>query len=144
MGTRRGLHVDDFAPRLSFFFNAHNDFFEEIAKYRGRPQDLERCDDKNVSAREIRARLDALPYPDRGRFADRAAAKEQHRARRYPGPGRGAGGTQSLHTDGFDEALASPTEDAARIALRTQQILATNAVSRKRSTRWAGPISRRH
>ena len=121
----RGLDVDAFAPRLSFFFNAHIDFFEEIAKYRAA---------RRIWARELRDTLrrarraqpaDALPQPDgracRSRRSSRSTtscAPPPRRSRRV------LGGTQSLHTNSFDEALALPTEGAVRVALRTQQIIA--------------------
>lgn len=121
---RRGLHIDDFAPRLSFFFNAHNDFFEEIAKYR--------------AARRIWS--DVM----RNRFG---AAKERSWLCRFHTQTAGCsltaqqpinnvirttiqalagvlGGTNSLHTNSLDEALALPTEEAVQTALRTQQIIA--------------------
>ena len=119
----RGLDVDDFAPRLSFFFNAHLDFFEEIAKYRaarriwaGAPRALRREEPALVA--------DALPHPDRGRVADRAAAGGEHRPTALEALSAVLGGTQSLHTNSFDEALALPTENARPLALRTQQVIA--------------------
>jgi methylmalonyl-CoA mutase N-terminal domain/subunit len=121
---RRGLKIDDFAPRLSFFFNSHNDFFEEIAKFRAARKlwyglMTERFGAKNPRSTWMRfhtqtagVSLTAQQPPNNiARVALQALAAV-------------LGGTQSLHTDGFDEALALPTEDAARIALRTQQILA--------------------
>ena len=88
---RRGLDVDEFGPRLSFFFNAHNDFFEEIAKYRAARKIWYRLMKDRFGAQEPAHLADALPHPDRGRLAHRAAADEQHRARRDPGAGGGAG-----------------------------------------------------
>lgn len=121
---RRGLAIDDFAPRLSFFFNAHNDFFEEIAKYRAARKVwygvmTERFGAKNPRSHWMRFHTQTAgvsltaqqPMNNIARVALQALAAVM-------------GGTQSLHTDAFDEALALPTEDAARIALRTQQILA--------------------
>jgi methylmalonyl-CoA mutase, N-terminal domain len=121
---RRGMAVDDFAPRLSFFFNAHNDFFEEIAKYRAARKVwyrlmTERFGAKNARSAWMRFHTQTAgvsltaqqPLNNIARVAIQALAGV-------------LGGTQSLHTDAFDEALALPTEDAARIALRTQQILA--------------------
>ncbi len=120
----RGLDVDDFAPRLSFFFNAHIDFFEEIAKYRAA---------RRIWARELRDTYGAKsersllmrchaqtagvsltaqqPYNNVVRTAIEALAAV-------------LGGTQSLHTNSYDEALALPTQDAVRLALRTQQVIA--------------------
>ncbi len=113
-----------FAPRLSFFFNAHNDFFEEIAKYRAARRIWAR-EMRHTFRRKAAALLaDALPHPDGRRLPHRPAAGEQHRARRHPGLAAVLGGTQSLHTNSMDEALALPSEHAATIALRTQQIIA--------------------
>jgi methylmalonyl-CoA mutase N-terminal domain/subunit len=121
---RRGLAIDDFAPRLSFFFNAHNDFFEEIAKYRAA---------RSIWYRTMTERFDAKsPRSTWMRFHTQTAGVSLTAQQPKNNIARVAiqalaavlGGTQSLHTDGFDEALALPTEDAARIALRTQQILA--------------------
>ena len=121
----RGLDVDDFAPRLSFFFNAHIDFFEEIAKYRAARRIWAREMQRHLRRQARGVDAAALPRADRRRLADRAAAAQQRRphraARRSPAV---LGGTQSLHTNSFDEALALPTEEAVRVALRTQQIIA--------------------
>ena len=120
----RGLHVDDFAPRLSFFFNAQIDFFEEIAKYRAARPD---------AARELRERFGARdPRSWLMRFHTQTAGVSLTAQQPLNNIVRTAvealagvlGGTQSLHTNSYDEALALPTEDAARIALRTQQIIA--------------------
>ena len=121
---RAGLHVDDFAPRLSFFFNAHNDFFEEIAKYRAARKVwykvmTERFQCKNERSAMLRFHTQTAgcsltaqqPYNNIVRVAIQALAAV-------------LGGTQSLHTNSLDETLALSTEHAARIALRTQQILA--------------------
>ncbi len=120
----RGLDVDEFAPRLSFFFNAHLDFFEEIAKYRAA---------RRIWARELRERYGARD--DRSllmRFHAQTAGVSLTAQQPELNIVRTAiealaavlGGTQSLHTNSYDEALALPTEDAARIALRTQQVIA--------------------
>jgi methylmalonyl-CoA mutase N-terminal domain/subunit len=120
----RGLDVDDFAPRLSFFFNAHLDFFEEIAKYRAA---------RRIWARELRDRFGARS--DRSllmRFHTQTAGVSLTAQQPEVNIVRTAlealaavlGGTQSLHTNSFDEALALPTEEAARLALRTQQVIA--------------------
>jgi methylmalonyl-CoA mutase N-terminal domain/subunit len=119
-----GLDVDAFAPRLSFFFNAHTDFFEEIAKYRAA---------RRIWARWLRDRYGAKSERSMQlRFHTQTAGvsltaqqPEINIARVAIQALAGAlGGTQSLHTDSYDEALALPTEKAARIALRTQQIVA--------------------
>jgi methylmalonyl-CoA mutase, N-terminal domain len=120
----RGLDVDDFAPRLSFFFNAHLDFFEEIAKYRGA---------RRIWAREMRERYGATnPRSWLMRFHTQTAGVSLTAQQPEVNIVRTAlealaavlGGTQSLHTNSFDEALALPTEDAVRLALRTQQVIA--------------------
>jgi methylmalonyl-CoA mutase N-terminal domain/subunit len=121
---RRGLDVDDFAPRLSFFFNAHNDLFEEIAKYRAARKVwykvmTERFHCRNPKSAVLRFHTQTAgcsltaqqPYNNIVRVAIQAMAAV-------------LGGTQSLHTNSLDETLALPTEHAARTALRTQQILA--------------------
>jgi methylmalonyl-CoA mutase N-terminal domain/subunit len=121
---RRGLAVDEFAPRLSFFFNAHIDFFEEIAKYRAA---------RRIWARELRERYGATDERSlRMRFHAQTAGVSLTAQQPELNIVRTAiealaavlGGTQSLHTNSFDEALALPTEHAVKIALRTQQILA--------------------
>jgi methylmalonyl-CoA mutase N-terminal domain/subunit len=120
----RGLDVDDFAPRLSFFFNAQIDFFEEIAKYRAA---------RRIWARELRHTFKARrPESWRMRFHTQTAGVSLTAQQPLNNIVRTAiealagvlGGTQSLHTNSYDEALALPTEEAVRIALRTQQIIA--------------------
>jgi methylmalonyl-CoA mutase N-terminal domain/subunit len=120
----RGLDVDEFAPRLSFFFNAHIDFFEEIAKYRAA---------RRIWARELRERYGAKdPRSWLMRFHSQTAGVSLTAQQPEVNVVRTAiealaavlGGTQSLHTNSFDEALALPTEHAVRIALRTQQVIA--------------------
>ena len=119
----RGLDVDDFAPRLSFFFNAHIDFFEEIAKYRAA---------RRIWAHEMRETYGATrPEAMRLRFHTQTAGVSLTAQQPLNNIVRTAiealagvlGGTQSLHTNSFDEALALPTEEAVRVALRTQQII---------------------
>jgi methylmalonyl-CoA mutase, N-terminal domain len=123
-GMRRGLNVDEFVPQLSFFFNAHSDFFEEIAKYRAARRIwhkamVERYGSKNPRAWALRFHTQTAgcsltaqqPYNNVVRTALQALAAV-------------LGGTQSLHTNSLDEAWALPTEFAATIALRTQQIIA--------------------
>jgi methylmalonyl-CoA mutase N-terminal domain/subunit len=120
----RGLDVDDFAPRLSFFFNAHIDFFEEIAKYRAA---------RRIWARQMRDVYGASrPESLRMRFHTQTAGVSLTAQQPLVNIVRTAiealagvlGGTQSLHTNSYDEALALPTEEAVRIALRTQQVIA--------------------
>jgi methylmalonyl-CoA mutase N-terminal domain/subunit len=122
--VERGLDVDDFAPRLSFFFNAQIDFFEEIAKYRAA---------RRIWARELRETFGAKnPKSWLMRFHTQTAGVSLTAQQPLNNITRTAiealagvlGGTQSLHTNSYDEALALPTEDAVRIALRTQQIIA--------------------
>jgi methylmalonyl-CoA mutase N-terminal domain/subunit len=123
-GVRAGLDVDEFVPRISFFFNAHNDFFEEIAKYRAARRIWarvmrERFGAKNERTLQLRFHTQTAgvsltvqqPLNNIVRVAIQALAGV-------------LGGTQSLHTDAYDEALALPTDRAALIALRTQQIIA--------------------
>ena len=123
-GVDAGLDVDTFVPRMSFFFNAHSDFFEEIAKYRAA---------RNLWARVMRDRFGA--QSDRSlklRFHTQTAGVSLTAQQPYNNVVRTAlqalsgvlGGTQSLHTNSLDEALALPTEEAATLALRTQQVLA--------------------
>ncbi len=123
-GLRRGLAVDDFAPRLSFFFNAHNDFFEELAKYRAARKIWYRVMTERFGAKNARSTW--MRFHTQTAGVSLTAQQPKNNIARVALQALSAvlGGTQSLHTDGFDEALALPTEDAARIALRTQQILA--------------------
>ncbi len=123
-GLARGLQIDEFAPRLSFFFNAHIDFFEEIAKYRAA---------RRIWARELRDRYGArdprsllLRFHTQTAGVSLTAQQPELNIVRTAIEALAAvlGGTQSLHTNSFDEAYALPTEHAVKIALRTQQILA--------------------
>lgn len=123
-GIERGMDVDEFAPRLSFFFNAHNDFFEEIAKYRAA---------RRIWAREMRETFKAKnPRSWLMRFHTQTAGVSLTAQQPEINVVRVAiqalaavlGGTQSLHTNSLDEALALPSEHAVTIALRTQQIIA--------------------
>lgn len=120
----RGLDIDDFAPRLSFFFNSHNNFFEEVCKYRAA---------RRIWARHMKNRYGAKkPESMRLRFHTQtagvslAAQEPENNIARVTLQGLASvlGGTQSLHTNSFDEALCLPTENAVKIALRTQQIIA--------------------
>ena len=121
---RRGLDVDEFGPRLSFFFNAHNDFFEEIAKYRAARKIWSRVMQDRLSAKQQRTWL--LRFHTQTAGVSLPAQQPMNNIARVALQALAAvlGGTQSLHTDAYDEALALPTEEAARIALRTQQIIA--------------------
>jgi methylmalonyl-CoA mutase N-terminal domain/subunit len=121
---QRGLEVDDFGPRLSFFFNAHNDFFEEIAKYRAARKIWYQVTKDRFHAQKERTRL--LRFHTQTAGVSLTAQQPMNNIARVALQAMAAvlGGTQSLHTDGYDEALALPTEEAARIALRTQQIVA--------------------
>ncbi|MEO6260317.1 MAG: methylmalonyl-CoA mutase family protein [Thermoanaerobaculia bacterium] len=123
-GVRAGMDIDDFAPRLSFFFNSHNDLFEEVAKFRAA---------RRVWAKVMRDRYGAKdPRSWTLRFHTQTAGCSLTAQQPYNNIVRVAmqalaavlGGTQSLHTNSLDETLALPTEQAARIALRTQQIIA--------------------
>ncbi|HUY00388.1 MAG TPA: methylmalonyl-CoA mutase family protein [Candidatus Deferrimicrobium sp.] len=119
----RGLNIDDFAPRLSFFFNAHNNFFEEITKYRAA---------RRIWAREMRKRGAENPNSMKMRFHTQTAGctltmqQPENNIVRTTLQALAAvlGGTQSLHTNSKDEALCLPTQEAATTALRTQQIIA--------------------
>jgi methylmalonyl-CoA mutase N-terminal domain/subunit len=121
---RRGLDVDDFGPRLSFFFNAHNDFFEEIAKYRAARKIWYRMMKERFGAKNQRTWL--MRFHTQTAGVSLPAQQPMNNIARVAIQALAAvlGGTQSLHTDSYDEALALPTEEAARIALRTQQIIA--------------------
>ncbi len=123
-GVARGMDVDDFAPRLSFFFNAHNDFFEEIAKYRAA---------RRIWAREMRETFKAknprswlLRFHTQTAGVSLTAQQPENNVVRVALQALAAvlGGTQSLHTNSMDEALALPSEHSVTIALRTQQIIA--------------------
>jgi methylmalonyl-CoA mutase N-terminal domain/subunit len=121
---RRGLDVDEFGPRLSFFFNAHNDFFEEIAKYRAARKIWYRVMKDHFGAKSQRTWL--MRFHTQTAGVSLPAQQPMNNIARVALQALAAvlGGTQSLHTDSYDEALALPTEEAARIALRTQQIIA--------------------
>jgi methylmalonyl-CoA mutase N-terminal domain/subunit len=123
-GVRRGLDVDDFAPRLSFFFNAHNDFFEEIAKYRAARRIWQKTMKERFGAKNPRSW--ALRFHTQTAGCSLTAQQPYNNVVRTAIQALAAvmGGTQSLHTNSLDEAWALPTEFAATIALRTQQIIA--------------------
>jgi len=121
---RRGLQIDEFGPRLSFFFNAHNDFFEEIAKYRAARKIWYRLTKDRFGAKNPRTWL--MRFHTQTAGVSLPAQQPMNNIARVALQGLAAvlGGTQSLHTDSYDEALALPTAEAARVALRTQQIIA--------------------
>ncbi|HEU5401152.1 MAG TPA: methylmalonyl-CoA mutase family protein [Terriglobales bacterium] len=121
---RRGLDVDEFGPRLSFFFNSHNDFFEEIGKFRAARKIWYRLMKDRFGAKQERTRL--MRFHTQTAGVSLTAQQPLNNIARVAIQALAAvlGGTQSLHTDSYDEALALPTADAARISLRTQQIIA--------------------
>jgi len=121
---RRGLDVDEFGPRLSFFFNAHNDFFEEIAKYRAARKIWYRLMKDRFGAKNQRTWL--MRFHTQTAGVSLTAQQPLNNIARVAIQALAGvlGGTQSLHTDSYDEALALPTEEAVRIALRSQQIIA--------------------
>src|SRR6266852_842669 len=120
---RRGLDIEQFVPRLSFFFNAHNDFFEEIAKYRAARKIWGQVMKDRFGAKNQRTWL--MRFHTQTAGVSLPAQQPRNNIARVALQALAAvlGGTQSLHTDSYDEALALPTEEAARIALRTQQII---------------------
>ncbi len=123
-GIKRGMNVDEFAPRLSFFFNAHNDFFEEIAKYRAARRIWAREMRETFKAKDPRSWL--LRFHTQTAGVSLTAQQPENNIVRVALQAMAAvlGGTQSLHTNSMDEALALPSEHAVTIALRTQQIIA--------------------
>lgn len=122
--VERGLNVDDFAPRLSFFFNAHSDFFEEIAKFRAARRLWARIMREKFKAQNPRSWM--LRFHTQTAGCTLTAQQPDNNIVRVTIQALAAvlGGTQSLHTNSRDEALSLPTEDSVRIALRTQQIIA--------------------
>jgi methylmalonyl-CoA mutase N-terminal domain/subunit len=120
----RGMDIDDFAPRLSFFFNSHNDFFEEIAKYRAARRIWHKVMTERFHARNPRSW--ALRFHTQTAGVSLTAQQPLNNIVRVAIQALAGvlGGTQSLHTDAYDEALALPSDEAALIALRTQQIIA--------------------
>src|SRR6202040_3638132 len=119
-----GLDVDEFAPRLSFFFNAHNNFLEEVAKFRAARRMWARIMREHFKARNPKSWM--LRFHTQTAGSTLTAQQPENNIVRTAIQALAAvmGGTQSLHTNSYDEALALPTEQAARIALRTQQIIA--------------------
>ena len=118
-----GLDVDDFAPRLSFFWNGHNNFFEEVAKFRASRRMWHKIMTERFGAKKESSKL--LRFHTQTGGSTLTAQQPLNNVVRVAVQSMAAvlGGTQSLHTNGFDEALGLPTEEAARIALRTQQII---------------------
>ena len=121
---RAGLEIDEFAPRLSFFFNAHNNFFEEVAKFRAARRMWARMMREEFQAKDPRSWL--LRFHTQTAGSTLTAQQPENNVVRVTVQAMAAvcGGTQSLHTNARDEALALPTEESARIALRTQQVIA--------------------
>ena len=119
----KGLDINIFAKRLSFFFNAHNNLFEEVAKFRAARRMWAKIT-KDLGATDPKAQM--LRFHTQTGGSTLTAQQPQNNIPRVTIQAMSAvlGGTQSLHTNGFDEAIALPTEEAARIALRTQQIVA--------------------
>jgi methylmalonyl-CoA mutase N-terminal domain/subunit len=121
---RGGLSVDEFAPRLSFFFNAHSNFFEEVAKFRAARRIWAQIMREEFKAGNPKSWM--LRFHTQTAGSTLTAQEPDNNAIRVAFQALAAvlGGTQSLHTNSFDEALSLPTEDAVRLALRTQQIIA--------------------
>src|SRR5438045_5135999 len=121
---KAGLDVDKFAPRVSFFFNAHSNFLEEVAKFRAARRMWARIMREHFKSKNPKAWM--LRFHTQTAGSTLTAQQPENNIVRTAIQGLAAvlGGTQSLHTNSYDEALALPTEQAARIALRTQQIIA--------------------
>jgi methylmalonyl-CoA mutase, N-terminal domain len=133
-----GLEVDEFGPRLAFFFNGHNNVFQEVAKFRAARRMWAKIMRERFGARDERS-LKIRFHTQTGGVTLAAQQAENNIARvALQGFAAVCGGTQSLHTNGFDEALALPTERAARIALRTQQILAHESGAADTADPFAG------
>jgi methylmalonyl-CoA mutase, N-terminal domain len=133
-----GLEVDEFGPRLAFFFNGHNNVFQEVAKFRAARRMWARIMRERFGAKDDRS-LKMRFHTQTGGVTLAAQQPENNIVRvALQGFAAVCGGTQSLHTNGFDEALALPSERAARIALRTQQILANEAGAADTADPFAG------
>jgi methylmalonyl-CoA mutase N-terminal domain/subunit len=133
-----GLEVDEFGPRLAFFFNGHNNVFQEVAKFRAARRMWARIMRERFGAKDERS-LKIRFHTQTGGVTLAAQQPENNIVRvALQGFAAVCGGTQSLHTNGFDEALALPSERAARIALRTQQILAHEAGAADTADPFAG------
>lgn len=124
VGMKHGLDVDAFAPRLSFFFNAHNDIFEEVAKYRAARRIWAREMKETFGAKKERSLWMRFHTQTAGCSLTAQQPMVNTVRTAYQALAAVLGGTQSLHTNSMDEALCLPTEDAVRVALRTQQVLA--------------------
>ncbi len=124
VGMKHGLEVDDFAPRLSFFFNAHNDIFEEVAKYRAARRIWAREMKETFGAKKERSMWMRFHTQTAGCSLTAQQPMVNVVRTAYQALAAVLGGTQSLHTNSMDEALCLPTEEAVRVALRTQQVLA--------------------
>ncbi|MGY5856089.1 MAG: methylmalonyl-CoA mutase family protein [Candidatus Thorarchaeota archaeon] len=124
VGMKHGLDVDSFAPRLSFFFNAHNDIFEEVAKYRAARRIWAREMKETFGAKKERSLWMRFHTQTAGCSLTAQQPMVNTVRTAYQALAAVLGGTQSLHTNSMDEALCLPTEDAVRVALRTQQVLA--------------------
>jgi len=139
----RGLDIDGFAPRLSFFFDIHNDFFEEIAKLRAARRMWARFMKERYGARK----LESMRLRTHTQTAGVSATAQQplNNIARVAIQALAAvlGGAQSLHTNSYDETWALPTEDAVTVALRTQQIIAEETGTSLTSIRWAAPTTSR-
>src|SRR5205085_5769899 len=131
-----GLAVDEFAPRLSFFSNAHNNFFEEVAKFRAARRMWYRIMTERFGAQDERSKL--LRFHTQTGGSTLTAQQPGNNVARVTLQALAAvfGGTQSLHTNSYDEALGLPTEQAAKVALRTQQIIGFES----RVTETADPL----
>jgi methylmalonyl-CoA mutase, N-terminal domain len=125
--VKAGLPVDEFAPRVSFFWNAHNNFFEEVAKFRAARRMWARIMTERFGSRQDKSKL--LRFHTQTGGSTLTAQQPENNIVRVTMQSLAAvlGGTQSLHANGFDEALGLPTEKAAKIALRTQQIIANES-----------------
>jgi methylmalonyl-CoA mutase N-terminal domain/subunit len=124
VGMKHGLDIDSFAPRLSFFFNAHNDIFEEVAKYRAARRIWAREMKETFGAKKERSLWMRFHTQTAGCSLTAQQPMSNIVRTAYQALAAVLGGTQSLHTNSMDEALCLPTEDAVRVALRTQQVLA--------------------
>ncbi len=134
----RGLAVDDFAPRLAFFFNCHNNVFQEVAKFRAARRMWARIMRERFGAKDDRSTMIRF-HTQTGGVTLQAQQPEVNIIRvALQGFAAVCGGTQSLHANGFDEALALPTERSARIALRTQQVLAHESGAADSADPFAG------
>lgn len=133
-----GLDVDDFAPRLSFFWNAHNDIFEEAAKFRAARRLWARLMKERVGASSEAAQKMRFHTQTAGSTLTAQQPLNNVVRTAYQALSAALGGTQSLHTNSFDEALALPTEESAMIALRTQQILAHESGAARTADPLAG------